>query len=107
MVKIIMGLKGSGKTKELVGLVCKAVIEGNGVFEWMTKAIYFSDQPNNLFPSIHCMENWVVWRGMVGCKSIPLSVKIGIFVFAILVFLSTLFVKQHVVMDILEYGISI
>lgn len=30
MVKIIMGLKGSGKTKELVGLVCKTVIEGNG-----------------------------------------------------------------------------
>ena len=30
MVKIIMGLKGSGKTKELVGLVCKAVIEGSG-----------------------------------------------------------------------------
>ena len=25
-----MGLKGSGKTKELVGLVCKAVIEGSG-----------------------------------------------------------------------------
>ena len=76
------------------------VIEGNGVFEWMTKFIYFTDQPNNLFPSIHCMENWMIWRGMVGCKSIPLSVKIGFFVFAILVFLSTLFVKQHVVMDI-------
>ena len=30
MVKLIMGLKGSGKTKELVGLVCKAVSEGNG-----------------------------------------------------------------------------
>ena len=30
MVKIIMGLKGSGKTKELVGLVCKAVGEGSG-----------------------------------------------------------------------------
>ena len=30
MVKIIMGLKGSGKTKELVGLVCKAVKEGSG-----------------------------------------------------------------------------
>ena len=30
MVKIIMGLKGSGKTKELVGLVCKAVSEGHG-----------------------------------------------------------------------------
>ena len=30
MVKIIMGLKGSGKTKELVGLFCKAVSEGSG-----------------------------------------------------------------------------
>ena len=30
MLKIIMGLKGSGKTKELVGLVCKAVSEGEG-----------------------------------------------------------------------------
>ena len=30
MVKIIMGLKGSGKTKELVVLVCKAVSEGSG-----------------------------------------------------------------------------
>lgn len=30
MVKIIMGLKGSGKTKKLVGLVCEAVAKGNG-----------------------------------------------------------------------------
>ena len=30
MLKIIMGLKGSGKTKELVGLVCNAVSEGEG-----------------------------------------------------------------------------
>lgn len=30
MLKIIMGLKGSGKTKILVGLVCKAVSEGHG-----------------------------------------------------------------------------
>lgn len=30
MVKIIMGLKGSGKTKKLVDLVCEAVSEGHG-----------------------------------------------------------------------------
>ena len=30
MLKIIMGLKGSGKTKILVGLVCTAVNEGKG-----------------------------------------------------------------------------
>ena len=30
MVSIIMGLKGSGKTKKLVGLVCEAVSKGSG-----------------------------------------------------------------------------
>lgn len=30
MVKLIMGLKGSGKTKKLVDLACEAVNEGNG-----------------------------------------------------------------------------
>ena len=30
MVSIIMGLKGSGKTKRLVGLVCAAVADGHG-----------------------------------------------------------------------------
>ena len=30
MVKLIMGLKGSGKTKTLVDLVVKAVAEENG-----------------------------------------------------------------------------
>ena len=30
MVKLLMGLKGSGKTKKLVGLVCDAVKEGDG-----------------------------------------------------------------------------
>ena len=30
MVRLIMGLKGSGKTKKLVDLVCKAVDEGSG-----------------------------------------------------------------------------
>ena len=30
MVKLIIGLKGSGKTKALVGLVCKAVDEDTG-----------------------------------------------------------------------------
>ena len=30
MVKLIMGLKGSGKTKKLVDLVCQAVNEGSG-----------------------------------------------------------------------------
>ena len=30
MVKLIMGLKGSGKTKRLVGLVCDAIKQDNG-----------------------------------------------------------------------------
>ena len=71
-----------------------------GLFGWMTRVIYYVDEPDTLFPSIHCLENWVVWRGMWGCASISKPVKGFFFVFALLVFASTLLVKQHVLVDI-------
>ena len=37
--------------------------EINNVFDWATQLIYDMDEPNNLFPSIHCLESWVVTRG--------------------------------------------
>ncbi|MBQ9196770.1 MAG: phosphatidic acid phosphatase [Clostridia bacterium] len=74
--------------------------EGAGVFAWMTRVIYFFDEPNTLFPSIHCLESWVIWRGMWGCRSISRPVKAFFLAFALLVFASTLLIKQHVIVDI-------
>lgn len=76
-------------------------IYGNGILHWLVNFIYLTDAPVNLFPSIHCLESWMVFRGSLGCKKVPTSYKVTMFIFSILVCLSTVFVKQHVVIDII------
>lgn len=73
---------------------------GGGFFGWGVSVIYFFDPPTALFPSIHCLENWVAWRGLFGRKTVSGLVKASFLVAALLVFLSTLLVKQHVLVDI-------
>ena len=73
---------------------------GSGLWLWLVRIIYALDPPNNLFPSIHCLENWIGWRGMFGCKSIPRWAKACSFISAILVFASTVLVRQHYLLDI-------
>ncbi len=73
---------------------------GGGVFGWVTRVVYFFDQSNNLFPSIHCLENYIVWRGMLGRRDIALWIKWAFFLCMLLVFASTLFVRQHLLLDI-------
>ena len=46
------------------------------------------------------MVSYFVWRGTLGCKKVPLWYKVFNFVFLVLVCLSILFVKQHVIVDI-------
>lgn len=76
-------------------------LTGNGFAVWiMRNVIRRYDSPDVLFPSIHCLENWLCWRGMFGCKSLGRGVKAAYLVMAILVFLSTLLVKQHVLVDL-------
>jgi len=63
--------------------------------------LYKIDTPRNLFPSLHCLESWLCFRGALKLKSIrkwyaPLS-----FVFTVMVFASTILIKQHVPLDII------
>lgn len=73
---------------------------GNGFFDQVTAFMFNCDRPINLFPSIHCLASWIGFRGVASCKKVPLWVKWFAFILAILVFLSTLFVKQHYIIDI-------
>ena len=84
----------------------RADITGNGPFEWLTKLIYTADRPDNLFPSIHCLESWMCFKGALRCRKVGRYYKIFMFIFALLVFASTVFVKQHVLVDILG-GIAV
>lgn len=74
-------------------------ITGTGVFDSLTKLIYELDAPDNLFPSIHCLESYVCFRGALKVKKAPGWYRWVMLVMTLLVFASTVLVKQHVVVD--------
>jgi membrane-associated phospholipid phosphatase len=76
-------------------------ITGSGFCQWLSRLIYSLDTPDNLFPSIHCLENWICFRGAMKCKKAGKGYKIIMFIAAIMVFASTLLVKQHVLVDVI------
>ena len=80
--------------------IVRPEITGNGIFEWLTGLIYRMDSPDNLLPSIHCLENWICFRGAMKCKKVGTGYRIIMFISALLVFSSTLMVKQHVFLDV-------
>ena len=75
-------------------------VVGDGLFAEITRFLYRVDPPANLLPSIHVLASYFCWRGMVGCRAIRMWEKILFFVFLLLVSLSVLFVRQHVLADI-------
>ncbi len=56
----------------------------------------------NLLPSFHCMDSTLCYLGVAGRKEIPLWIRIYSLVITILIYASTVFVKQHYVLDIVS-----
>ena len=78
----------------------RPVVEGSGVFAALTRLIFASDLPGNLFPSIHCLESWICFRGAIGMKRVPRWYAPAMLALSLMVFASTVLVKQHVLVDI-------
>ena len=78
-------------------------VTGGDVFSKLTRLIYSLDEPNNLFPSLHCFASWLCFRIIFFVEKEKRSKAYAAisFVFTLLVFASTVFVKQHVVVDII------
>ena len=76
-------------------------IEVNNIFDYMTSLIYKIDTPVNLFPSIHCLESYIILRSVFYLKKVSNQYRIVTIVMSFLVFLSVVTVKQHVVADII------
>ena len=74
---------------------------GNGIFVQGMRFLYQIDEPVNLFPSIHCMASWFCCIGIRGDKKVPVWYKIVSVMIAVLVFVSTLVTKQHVIVDVI------
>ena len=75
-------------------------VEGRGFFEALVRIIYATDAPINLFPSIHCLESWICFRGAVGMRRVPRWYAPSMLVVTLAVFASTVLVKQHVAVDV-------
>ena len=76
-------------------------ITSDGFFDTVVGYIYKLDTPDNLFPSIHCLESWVCFRGAMQMKKTGSWYRYFTLLFSLLVFASTVLIKQHVAVDII------
>lgn len=89
--------------------ITRANITDGGLTNNLIKFIYFMDTPVNCMPSIHCLYSFLYIYAIIDTrKKSPTYIKIATIVFSILVVLSTLFIKQHIIYDaIASFIISI
>lgn len=73
---------------------------GYDIWTQAVRALYQWDAPQNLFPSIHCLVSWMCCIGLRGCDRIPKWYKWVSKFIAVLVFVSTLALRQHVLIDV-------
>lgn len=81
-------------------------VADTGILDKLMQLVYYLDNPDNLFPSIHCMVSWLCWIGVRGRKNIPLWYRGFSLLVAVTICISTLTTKQHVLIDVVG-GIAI
>lgn len=72
---------------------------GQDLFSKMVIFLYKIDAPTNLFPSIHCLESYICMKTALEMKNISRKYQLSMCLMSILVFMSTVFIKQHVILD--------
>ena len=77
----------------------RAHISGNDLCSRWVQLVYSTDSADNLFPSIHCIESYLLMRTAGILKKAPDWYRTVTPVVTLLVMASTVFVKQHVIAD--------
>lgn len=75
----------------------------DNIFIDMVKALHRADTPTNIFPSIHCYNSIMVHIAIMECEKLKKYKKSRIFSFILCtsIILSTVFLKQHSVFDVI------
>lgn len=82
-------------------LLIRPEIEVNNLFTWILNLIYWGDTPAlNCFPSVHCANCFVAIFIMIKGNKIKKKDRLFTCLFAVLIIFSTLFVKQHALIDV-------
>ncbi len=74
---------------------------GEGVISDLVQWIYHKDRPYNCFPSIHVLTTFAVMLASLHIKNKNLLNNLCIHIGGSLIIISTLFVKQHVIFDMM------
>lgn len=79
----------------------RPVLEGNSLSIYLTEFIYQADKSQNVFPSIHVYNSIGCAIALIKCQDFKHSRIMQIFaiVSALMITLSTMFVKQHSILD--------
>lgn len=82
--------------------VTRPELVGTDFLTQLVRVIYENDAPFNCFPSIHSLTSYLMIRGIWGSPvKNPLNTVI-IIGMAVMIILSTMFVKQHVLLDVVS-----
>lgn len=80
--------------------VPRPVLTGDGFLDRLVGFVYSSDEPLNCFPSTHVITAYLMMKAFVGSAVIPRLYKVIVTVISVVIIISTQFVKQHVLLDI-------
>lgn len=83
------------------------VIEGSSLSTLLVNFIYTADKSQNVFPSIHVFNSIGCALALIKCKDFKNSYAMKIFAntSAIMITLSTMFIKQHSILDAVSAGV--
>ncbi|MBU5483544.1 phosphatase PAP2 family protein [Clostridium sp. MSJ-11] len=80
--------------------VPRPILYGDDLFTKLTRIIYYFDKPFNCFPSIHVLTCYLMIKGISFEEN--LFIKFSVYIVSTIIIISTLFVKQHVVLDLVS-----
>ena len=81
-------------------IVRPALGDGGNYCTSLVAATYAFDVPTNLFPSMHCMLSYIIFRGVTLSPMYKKAYSVGAGLLTLLICLSTMFIKQHFFLDV-------
>lgn len=80
--------------------VPRPILVGNDLFIRILRFVYDTDKPYNCFPSIHALTCYLMIKSISNSPIRNTFNKLIIIVTSLLIIVSTLFIKQHVILDL-------
>lgn len=82
--------------------VPRPAVTGTGFADELVRYLYLRDQPFNCFPSIHCFSSYLMMKALNAGSFKTVWNRLVIHSMSLVIILSTLLIKQHVILDALS-----